>query len=318
MSPSTELKSSVPHNMAGKTLLEYLCARFRYRDEAAWAQAIALGEVTLNGEAVSSHRRLHAQDLVSTTVVLKEPPVDEGIEILHQDAGLVVAFKPGGLPSHADGNFITKTFIALLNKKLGPHTPAKLIHRLDRETSGVMVAALDPKVHRHIAGQFERSEVKKEYLAISQGLVKDPTFNVEGDILPDPSSQLTIRHGLFPAGTLGGKSSLTEFEVLSQHKTCTLLRCLPRTGRTNQIRVHLNSVGHPIVGDKLYGRTDQEFLDWIAHMKSGGDPGYCPPMPLRRHCLHAHKISFYHPLMEKMVTYEAEVPGDMKGYLEGH
>jgi 23S rRNA pseudouridine1911/1915/1917 synthase len=94
------------------------------------------------------------------------------------------------------------------------------------------------------------------------------------------------------------------------------LRCVPRTGRTNQIRVHLDSTGHPLVGDKLYGRTDGEFLEYIRHVKSGGDPAWAGHSEVPRHLLHASKLAFAHPVTGAVARFESPMPQDMKSFIE--
>jgi 23S rRNA pseudouridine1911/1915/1917 synthase len=119
-----------------------------------------------------------------------------------------------------------------------------------------------------------------------------------------------------PEGTPFSKASLTLFEKLEELKDAALLKCVPKTGRTNQIRVHLDSVGHPIVGDKLYGRTDEEFLEFIRHVKAGGDPAFSGRLEVPRHLLHASRLSFTHPESGQRLTFEALMPMDMWEFIE--
>ena len=94
------------------------------------------------------------------------------------------------------------------------------------------------------------------------------------------------------------------------------MKCAPKTGRTNQISVHLDSIGHPIIGDKLYGRTDEEFLEFIRHVKAGGDPSFPGHLEVPRHLLHASRLSFTHPESGKLLTFEAEMPVDMRNFIQ--
>jgi len=98
----------------------------------------------------------------------------------------------------------------------------------------------------------------------------------------------------------------------------TLVRCLPRTGRTNQIRVHLAHIGHPVVGDKLYGKTDEEFLAFVRHVRAGGDPGFPGRAETPRHLLHASRLAFDHPETGRRSIFEAPMPDDMREYIERH
>ena len=315
----TILQSRVPPRLAGATLLGYLLTRFRYQSEAGWSERIGDGRVTVNGSRAGVDLRVRQGDVVAYAVELNEPAVDARIEIIHADPVFVVAIKPGQLPSHADGNFIRNTFIHLLTGMIPPRgedDALRLVHRLDRETSGLMVVARDKAAHANLMSQFAAGTVGKEYLAIARGWVEQDTFEVAGWIGRDPASAVSVRHALFPAAVPGAKSSLTLFTRERDLPGATLLRCVPKTGRTNQIRVHLASIAHPVVGDKLYGRTDEEFLAFIRHVKAGGDAAYAGHAETPRQMLHAAGLSFAHPVTGVRLEFSAPVPADFAAYLD--
>jgi RluA family pseudouridine synthase len=319
MSEETVLQSKVPAHLAGEHLSAYLSRRFRYQTKEAWENLILSGKVTVNGEKASPGLKLHKGDRVAYSVVLKEPPVDRNIQILHEEDSFLVAAKPGRLPSHADGNFIKNTFIYLITQTLrnkGWKGDVRLVHRLDRETSGLMVVAKDKSAHLNLVQQFEQGKVGKEYLAVAKGRIEEEKFEVNGAIGRDPSSAISVRQKVVPEGTPNAKPALTYFEKIADLRDSTLLRCMPKTGRTNQIRVHLDSIGHPIVGDKLYGRTDEEFLEFIRHVKAGGDPAFTGRFEAPRHLLHASKLSFGHPQTGERLTFEAGLPDDMREFIK--
>jgi 23S rRNA pseudouridine1911/1915/1917 synthase len=315
----TVLQSRVPPGQAGKQLLDYLASRFRYHASEAWRELIHSGKVTVNGKTALPHQELKRGDQVAYAVVLREPPVDRNIRILHEEDSFLVAMKPGQLPSHADGNFIKNTFIHILTERLraqGWKGDVRLVHRLDRETSGLMVVAKERGAHRKLVDQFEKGLVEKQYLAVAKGRIDPSTFEIDGAIGKDPQSSISMRHKVVEPGTTYSKPAVTFFEKMKDLADSTLLRCRPKTGRTNQIRVHLASIGHPLVGDKLYGRTDEEFLAFIRHVKSGGDPSGAGNPEAPRHLLHASRLAFKHPETGVQVSFEAEMPEDMRRYLE--
>ncbi len=317
MAEKTILQSKVKAACAGQTLLDYVSGRFRYQSRDHWEKTIESGDLTLNGKKTSAQVPLQTGDLLAYAVVLNEPPVDTDIQILHEEEGFLVAVKPGWLPSHADGNFIKNTFIHLVQKTLkqkGWGGKAHLAHRLDRETSGLMVVAKTKDALRHLTRQFETGLVRKQYQAIVQGLVKEDSFEVGGAIGLDPQSQISMRRTVVPLETPGAQKASTHFEVLQRLVQNTLVLCQPQTGRTGQIRVHLASIGHPLVNDKLYGRSDEQFLEFVRDSKAGlweKDPGRRP-----RHLLHASRLEFAHPATGKTVVFESELPKDMKSFLE--
>lgn len=210
----TLLQSKVPLKMDGQELLDYLAIRFGYKPRAEWNSQILGGKVTVNGQAAKSGLVLRRGDRVAYEVILKEPPVDTDIRILHDEATFLVAHKPGQLPSHADGNFIKHTFIYILSERLkaaGWDGLVRLVHRLDRETSGLMVVAKEQAAHAHLMRQFAGGTVEKEYLAVARGRVPEDAFEVNGWFGRDPSSRISIRQGPVPAGTAYSKRSVTRF-----------------------------------------------------------------------------------------------------------
>jgi RluA family pseudouridine synthase len=317
MSEPTILKSKIPPKFAGQPLIDYVSNRFRYQTRETWVQKILDGTLSLNDQKVPPEIILQKGDQIAYSVILNEPPVRKNIQIIYEEDGFLVAVKPGLLPSHADGNFIKNTFIYLINEKLrsaGWKGTAHLTHRLDRETSGLMIVAKDRPSLRNITQQFEQGLVEKEYCAIVQKVIEQDQFEINGAIGPDHSSQISIRFAVVPVDSTQAKSAATRFKVLNRWDEATLVSCVPLTGRTSQIRVHLASIGHPLVHDKLYGRTDEEFLSFIAKSKRGEYEKDIENAP--RHLLHAAKLVFNHPQSGKKMTFESEMPIDMKSFIE--
>jgi len=275
--------------------------------------------VTVNGKPSRPGLKLRHGDRVAYTVTLKEPPVDTRIVIVHEEPSFAVAIKPGQLPSHADGNFIKHTFIHLIRNLLKKdRSEIRLVHRLDRETSGIMVVARTKPAHANLMRQFAAGTVEKAYTAAAKGWIGRDRFEVAGWVGRDPASRISVRHALVPEGTPGAKESRTEFVTEQALRDATVLRCIPHTGRTNQIRVHLASIGHPVVGDKLYGKSDEEFLEFVRHVRAGGDPAYAGHAETPRHLLHASRLSFDHPETGRRLAFTAPLPVDMQGYVENH
>lgn len=310
----TILQSKVPPRLGGSTLLDYLFARFPYQSRETWASLILRGKVRVNGQKPSAAQVVHAGNLVSYATVLHEPAVDRDIRILHDETSFLVALKPGNLPSHADGRFITHTFIAILKdltREKGYAGFLGLAHRLDRETSGLMVVAKDPRAQKRLMEQFARGSVEKEYLAWARGVVGPDTLETDAPIGRDPSGIVSIRRKALPPGTPGAQAAATRFEVVRREESATLLKCRPTGGRTHQIRAHLEHLGFPVVGDKLYGRKNEEFIDYVNAVKQDGERDWTAMFGAPRQLLHASRLAFAHPDTGTPVVFEAPLPEDM-------
>lgn len=314
----TTLTTKITASWVGKSLIWFLCTRFKYHTESEWRTLISDGKVLVNTAFAKPDAVLSLGDIVSYRVVLCEPPVNTDIKIVSADEYFLVASKPANLPSHADGNFIKHTFVYVLNEMMrtkGNHTPYKLINRLDRETSGLIVASNNQSAHKNIARQFETGQVYKEYIAVTRGEVLKDSFIADGPIVPDADSSISIRRKVGIRGMDSTRSAVTSFEVIERLRGYTLVRCIPKSGKTAQIRVHLAHAGYPLAGDKLYGRSDEEFLEYVGRVRKG-DYQMLPWMDAPRQLLHAHRLIFIHPATHRIVEYVDPIPADMQLFIE--
>ncbi len=317
MTEETMFSYKISAPFADRSLIDFLTGRFKYRPSADWGRMIGLGKVTVNGQTITPDHPLKKDDIVSYWDVLCEPPVDRNIQILHEEETFLVANIPGNLPSHSGGRYIRNTFIFLLRQLMadrGFQGTIHLAHRLDRETSGIIVAAKTSIAHRSLLRQFEAGTVKKEYIAVARGIINHDSFGVKGFLVPDRDSCISIRKKVVFDDYAGAKSSETAFDVVERKASSTVVRCRPITGRTNQIRVHLEHAGHPLVGDKLYGRTDDEFLAFARNVRAGDyDP--LPWLETPRHLLHASRLIINHPISGELLVFDAPLPEDMRLFI---
>jgi 23S rRNA pseudouridine1911/1915/1917 synthase len=218
---------------------------------------------------------------------------------------MIVIDKPAGMVVHpAPGNFTGTLVHALLHhcKDLtginGVLRPG-IVHRLDKETSGVMVVAKSDEAFQHLTKQFKNRTLDKVYLAIARG-----TFQPEEGVIDLPVGRHPKERKRMCAPSPRGREAVTDWKVLERFRGAMFLELHPRTGRTHQIRVHLAAVGHPVLGDPLYGRG-KGMKDPLGHGKK-----------LQRHALHAYRLGLTHPLSGKKVEFISPVPQDMKTLLD--
>ncbi|WP_437186224.1 sulfurtransferase [Planctomicrobium sp. SH668] len=281
---------NVREQYAGMTLLNFLQANHPHLGDAFWEEACASGKILQDGKPVSATRIVKpGEQFAHLSPATTEPDVNPNIQILDEDDALVVVNKPAPLPCHPSGRFNRNTLQWILNEV---YSPLKLRppHRLDANTTGVVVLCKSRAVTQKVQSQFEAATVKKEYLVRVQGTVEWETFDCNAPITAEPvecGGRVVADDGL---------SSQTRFErLIKLADGTTLLRAIPVTGRTNQIRVHLWHLGYPVLGDPLYlpgqrlGQTQTQ---------SNGDVM----------CLHALKLELNHPISGNRVTYTAPAP----------
>ncbi len=314
----TVLRSRVPPQAAGATLVDWLAQRFRYLDADGWREQIAAGRVRRNERPTAADARLAAGDSIAYRPVHQEPRADVAIELLLDEPEFCAVFKPAHLVAHADGAFVQNTFFRVLERRFrdrGEPVQLALAHRLDRETSGIMVVAKTTAAARALQQQFASGAVAKEYRAIVHGRAVADAWSCDGAIGRDPASAISIRRAVVAADAAEARTARTEVRVDERFAAHTLLTAVPHTGRTHQIRVHLTHAGHPLVGDKLYGRTDEQYLDYVRFVKAGGDPAFDGRLGVGRQMLHAGMLSFAHPRTGEPIRLAAPMPADMQDFL---
>ncbi len=302
------LKTKVHHPYRGRTVLEFLCERFKYHPRETWLERLASGSIRLNGRVASPDTVVEADDTVEYEIDIVEPEVDFGYDIVHEDADLIAVSKSGNIPVHASGNYITHTLIARVREDLGEKV--HLCHRLDRETSGVVLLARNVEARREMGRAFEDGRVGKSYIAVARGEPADDSFECTralrkiGKQHPIPRTVIDDRVG---------KPARTTFRVLERFDGFSVIKASPETGRTNQVRVHLEVSGCPIVGDKTYGLPARLLRKMVA---DAGDPEVRAHLILPRHALHHARMRFAHPTTGAPTEIGAPLPGDMRAFLE--
>ncbi|MFN0051011.1 MAG: RluA family pseudouridine synthase [Planctomycetales bacterium] len=305
----------------------YLTRLYPNYSRATFQKAIDQQGVLVNGLPVKASRRLRVNDLIS--VRLPEPadqslpPEDLPLDVIFEDDALVVINKRAGMITHpGKGNYGGTLASALqfhfdrLSDVAGAQRPG-IVHRLDRDTSGLIVVAKDNQVHHRLSSQFERREVTKEYRAVVWGVVPRDGGLIETHVCVNPQAREKMM-----VCEPGGKSRLavTVYEVLERFAEFTYVRLLPRTGRTHQLRVHLKHLGHPIIADRLYGgRTAlaRSFLDPSQPRHVGGRQAPAEgqggdDVLIARQALHAFQLAFRHPASGQPLEFEAPLPADME------
>lgn len=305
----------MPNDAHGLDLLAYLCRRFPYLTRAAWQAELADGRIQLDSTIATGGERLRRGMRLRYQKLHKEPQVSLDYRVLHHDASLLAVDKPAHLPMHADGPFIRNTLISRLREQFGEEL--QLVHRLDRETSGVCIVATNKAAQAAVQAQFGTHAdggIRKVYLAVIHGQLRQ-SVRCQQPIGHKHGSEVTLRRSAAP-DAVASKPAETLIEPLRHGTNKTLVRCLPATGRTHQIRVHLEHLGHPIVGDKLYGHDDSHYLAFVASMKAGASVFADTEEAPNRHLLHAHQIYLRHPSDDGERCYEAPLPAEFERWLQ--
>jgi 23S rRNA pseudouridine1911/1915/1917 synthase len=298
--PTRRLTLRPGASAAGQRLDRYLVEQIPDLSRSRLHALIQDGQVTLDGHPARPADKVNPGDEIeiaipppaATELIAESIPLD----LIYEDADLVVVNKPAGLvvhpaPGHTSGTLVN----ALLSRipdlaGIGGELRPGIVHRLDKDTSGLIVVAKNERAQRLLAAQLRDRQMDKRYLALVDGAPNTETGTVEAPIARDPRHPQ--RMGVVP----GGRVAVTHFRVLERFHRHTLLECKPVTGRTHQIRVHLAAIGCPVAADATYGRKT-------------------PTLPLARHFLHAARLTFRLPSGDSR-TFEAPLPGDLQATLE--
>ncbi|RLB27292.1 MAG: RNA pseudouridine synthase [Deltaproteobacteria bacterium] len=271
---------------------------------------ITIGAVTVNGERKKPSYQPKPGDRIKISFLPKSVPLEvpENVEfgLLYEDNSILVINKPPGLVIHPSTGHYTGTLVQSLLYKcrnlssFGDPIRPGIVHRLDKDTSGVMVVAKSDEAHDFLANQFKRREVKKRYLTLVHGNVED-----KKRIIDFPISRHPVKRKEMSVSLLKGRPAMTEWEVISVFSLgFSLLRISLHTGRTHQIRVHMAYMGYPVVGDIVYGYGKRWWKQKSLIMKE--------ILTLaKRQMLHAELLGFIHPDSLKYVEFEAPLPTDM-------
>jgi 23S rRNA pseudouridine1911/1915/1917 synthase len=299
-------------------LLAWLVARFRYLDERRWRDELAAGRVRVNGQVAGTVHVVAAGDEVAfhPGEATGEERLD--VPVLAADDDLVVVDKPAHAVVQHATTLRRHAFVNALARRFPPMPPAQRlepVHRLDRETSGVLVLARTVDATRGLQRQFEAGSVHKEYLAVVRGHFPVDRLVVDAPVGLPEGRTIAARRCTMVATAAGARPAVTEFVVERRLPTATLLRVVPRTGRTHQIRVHLEHVGHPLLGDKLYGQPDGRWLDYVRHLKNDGDPRWPGEAEFGRQLLHAARLVCRHPRSGIELDLRAPLPADFAPFV---
>jgi 23S rRNA pseudouridine1911/1915/1917 synthase len=322
--PSWPQQFLVTPDEAGRRLDVFLTQHFPAFSRATIQRAIDAGHVRVDDAPCKSSLRLEPgnQIVVNQIDVARPGPVPQNIplSILYEDEAIVVVNKPAGMIVHpAKGHWEGTLASALahhfgaLSGRGGPTRPG-IVHRLDRDTSGVIVVAKNDQAHDALAAQFKSREVEKQYLAIVLG-VPDRDQDVIDEPIGDHPTQREKKaiHRNDP----NARPAVTVFQVVERFLGFALVRALPKTGRTHQIRIHLAHAGHPVLCDRLYGgRAKITELELIPRGKISQDTPPAEDKPLlERQALHAHRLTFTSPLTGERLQFEAPLPEDIDATL---
>jgi 23S rRNA pseudouridine1911/1915/1917 synthase len=274
----------------GQALLFHLASLYPHSTPQAWQQNLNNGEVTLNGViATGSESVASGQTLIWNRPPWIEPDSPQHFDILLNDPHLLAVNKPNGLPTLPGGGFMENTLLRLVQKQFPNANP---VHRLGRATSGIVLFAKTPQAASQLESNWNTPKVQKIYRALAQNIALYDTYEIFTAIglVPHP------RLGFVWAANPSGKPSKSLAKVISRNRSTTTFEVSLHSGRPHQIRIHLASIGHPLVGDPLYGLTGQpvENLPGLP-----GDGGYF---------LHAQFLKFRHPITGDQINLEAALP----------
>jgi 23S rRNA pseudouridine1911/1915/1917 synthase len=308
-SPTAQQKLIAVSGDAGRRLDLFLAERVPELSRTRIQELIREGHVRVGGRVAKVSHRVAASETIEIEVLPRPPlealPEDLPLDLLHVDDDFVIVNKPAGMVVHAGAGHARGTLVNALLHRLGKLSGAGgslrpgIVHRLDRETSGAMVVARNDQAHEHLSEQFRSRNVRKIYLVLVHGKMPRDSGTITLPISRDPR-----RRTRMTARATKGRHARTDWRVISRLDRCTLVEAVLHTGRTHQIRAHFAAIGHPVVGDTLYGAP--------RSLRAG-----TRDLPLlARNFLHAARIGFSHPSSGVWVEVRAPLPRDLRVYFD--
>ncbi|MCD2345186.1 RluA family pseudouridine synthase [Clostridium guangxiense] len=279
----------------------YLSENIKDKSRSYIQNLIRSGKASVCGGIKKGSYKLRLNDEIEVEIPENEKlnvePENIPIDIIYEDSDVIVVNKPQGMVVHpAPGNYTGTLVNALLyhctdlsgiNGILRPG----IVHRIDKDTSGILVVAKNDMAHKKLAEQLKEHSMNRIYNALVEGVIKEDTGTIDKPLGRHPNQRIKM------AVVKNGRRAVTHYKVLNRYKNNTLIECKLETGRTHQIRVHMAYMGHPIVGDPIYGYSKQKFK-------------------LNGQLLHAKKLGFIHPLTNKYMEFDSELPEYFKKVIE--
>ncbi len=314
-----KFRFEVPPGTKKERLDLYLTNSLENATRSKIQKLIGAGLVTVNNKFVKSSYPVQPGDVIEGSHPIaprpeETEPEEIPLDIIFEDEYLIVVNKPAGMVAHpAYANYTGTLVNALLHHsaKLSntgePGRPG-IVHRIDKNTSGLLVVAKDDWTHARLAYQFSRHTTEREYQAIVWGNFKEKKGEINFNIARSKSDRKK-----FAASDSEGKKALTYYEIIEEFEFTTLLKLNLKTGRTHQIRVHLSAINHPVCGDETYGGTKIVYGSSLPKMKSRVE-NLLKIIP--RQALHAKTLGFEHPHTRQFMRFDSELPADMKEVLK--
>ncbi len=297
----------------------YLSRLYPNYSRSLFQRGLSEGTILVNGVAVKPSRRLRVNDRLQVALpALPDQtlrPENIPLEVLFEDEAIIVINKQADLVTHPGKSNFTGTLAAglqyhfdQLSDVAGSLRPG-IVHRLDRDTTGVIVVAKSNVIHNRLSGQFERREVTKEYRAVVRGVVANDGDIIRTFIKAHPKNRQKM---IVCPDEQNAREAVTTYEVLERFNGYSYVRLLPKTGRTHQLRVHMRHIGYPIVADALYAGHDQLT---VAEVSGHPQEESVENVLIDRQALHAFRLEITHPLSERRMVFEAPLPTDISNLL---
>ena len=301
---SIVLTFKVAHEHAGQRLDRFIRHRIARLSRTKAQRIVSACAYHHDGRRRKPSDRVKAGEVVLLVrPAFEEPPTPIDFEVLYEDEALMAIDKPSGLPVHPSATYHKNTLTYRLRERFGSDAP-HIAHRLDRETSGLILCAKHIDAERTLKTSFENRRVQKTYLAIVRGQPKDQ------GLIELPLARVTEGlHVLMHVPEQGGYPSVTDYRVLSRAPSVALVELSPKSGRQHQLRVHLGAIGHPIIGDKLYG--PEGHAPFMTYIETGMTDALRDRLGHERQALHAHALTFDHPESHQPMTLQAPLSQDL-------